>query len=68
MNGTDIKMKVRVSLGKTINIGDCESLRIDIAVEDEFIDRTYQGACDAVFNVVSGELDKRINEVRKRFI
>ena len=64
----DAKMNVRVSLGKTINIGNFESLRIDIAIEDEIPGKkSYADGIDMVYRSVSEELEKKIEDVRKRF-
>lgn len=63
----DPRLVVKINLGKTLNIGNYESLRIDVSVEDEFISSSYDTACEQVYQAVAGELHKRIEETRKRF-
>lgn len=63
----EAKLTVRVNLGKTLNLGNYESLRIDASVEDEFIGISYEEAFERVFQAVAGQLEIRIDEVRKRF-
>ena len=64
--------KVRVGLGYTRNMGNFESLRVDIAIEDDTRnDENAQQAFDRIYGKVEGllvdkvrELESTVNEVK----
>lgn len=59
-------IKVRVGMGYTVNMGDFESLRIDISVEDS--QQPGEGAKEAherVFNFVNRRLQEKVTIVRQ---
>ena len=55
--------KIRVALGRTINMGQYESLRVDIDLEEEIGNASTSQEYDRVFNTVKFELDRRIAEL-----
>ena len=55
--------KIRVALGRTINMGQYESLRVDIDMEEEIGNASESQEYDRIFKSVKFELDKRIAEL-----
>lgn len=57
--------KVNVALGYTLNLGNFQSLRIDLGVEDSRRDgETIQDAFDRVYSFVEAKLVEKINEAK----
>jgi hypothetical protein len=55
--------KVNVTLGYTLNLGNFQSLRIDLGVEDSRREgETVQQAFDRVYEFVEARLVEKINE------
>lgn len=42
-------MKVKLQIGKTINIGNYENLRIDVGMEDECEPEKYESKCEELY-------------------
>ena len=59
-------MKIRLALGKTINIGNYESLRIDVAFEDECKPEEYESKCEEVYEKVVEFYNAVYNEQCKK--
>jgi len=58
--------KVTVSLGYTLNLGNFQSLRIDLGVEDSRRDaETVNEAFDRVYAFVENKLIAKINEAKE---
>lgn len=58
--------RVRVGLGSTINTGNFESVRVDIAVETDLLES--EGVDDGitrVFNKVEKHVEDKIEEMRR---
>jgi len=56
--------RVEVSLGYTRNMGNYESLRIDVGVQDSVrSDETVAAATERVYNFVETKLVEKIKEV-----
>ena len=45
-------MKVKLQIGKTINTGNFESLRIDVGLEDTCEPEQYETKCEELYNKV----------------
>lgn len=61
--------KVTVSLGYTLNLGNFQSLRIDLGVEDSKRDgETVNEAFDRVYGFVEGKLITKINEAKEEVV
>ncbi len=58
------KQKVKVSLGYTLNLGNFESLRIDIGVEDFVNDGDFDAAMQQNWNFVEGLLTQKVKEAK----
>jgi len=57
--------KVNVALGYTLNLGNFQSLRMDLGVEDSRRDgETIQDAFDRVYSFVEAKLVEKINEAK----
>lgn len=57
--------KVNVSLGYTLNLGNFQSLRIDLGVEDSKRDgESINDAFDRVYGFVEDKLITKINEAK----
>ena len=57
--------KVNVTLGYTLNLGNFQSLRINLGVEDSRRDgETVQDAFDRVYGFVEAKLVEKINEAK----
>lgn len=55
--------RVRVSLGRTINVGDFNSVRLDIAIEaDSLPDEKVGDAVNRVYGVVERKLNEKVDE------
>ncbi len=55
--------KINIALGYTLNLGNFQSLRIDLGVEDSRRDgETVQQAFDRVYEFVEARLVEKINE------
>jgi hypothetical protein len=55
--------KVNVSLGYTINLGNFQSLRIDIGIEDSRRDgETVSEAFERIYSFVETKLEEKVNE------
>lgn len=55
--------KINVALGYTLNLGNFQSLRIDLGVEDSRREgETVQQAFDRVYEFVEARLVEKINE------
>lgn len=59
----DSKAKVNVALGYTLNLGNFQSLRVDIGVEDSERDgENVQKAFDRVYAFVEEKLAEKVKE------
>ena len=59
------KQKVKVSLGYTLNLGNFESLRIDVGVEDFVIgDENLDHAMVRTYNYVEEVLTLKVKEAK----
>ena len=57
--------RVKVSLGYTLNLGNFQSLRIDLGIdEDRKENETVSEAFDRVYNFVEQRLVEKINEAK----
>ena len=57
--------KVKVSLGYTLNLGNFESLRIDVGVEDRVIgDENIDSAMDRTYKYVEELLTIKVSEAK----
>jgi len=57
--------KVKVSLGYTLNLGNFESLRIDVGVEDRVIgDENIDGAMERTYKYVEELLTVKVSEAK----
>jgi len=57
--------RVKVSLGYTLNVGNFQSLRIDIGIdEDRRENETASEAFDRVYGFVEQKLIEKINEAK----
>lgn len=57
--------KVNISLGYTLNLGNFQSLRIDLGVEDSKRDgESINDAFDRVYSFVEDKLITKINEAK----
>jgi len=55
--------KVNVALGYTINLGNFQSLRIDIGIEDSRRDgETVSEAFERIYSFVETKLEEKVNE------
>lgn len=55
--------KVNVALGYTLNLGNFQSLRIDIGIEDSRRDgETVSEAFERVYAFVEAKLEEKVNE------
>ncbi len=55
--------KVNVTLGYTLNLGNFQSLRIDLGIEDSRRDgETITEAFDRVYSFVETKLTEKVNE------
>jgi hypothetical protein len=55
--------KINIALGYTLNLGNFQSLRIDLGVEDSRREgETVQQAFDRVYEFVEARLVEKINE------
>jgi hypothetical protein len=58
--------KVKIGLGYTLNLGNFQSLRIDIGVEDSVReDENVDGAFSRVYDFVENKLISKINEAKE---
>jgi len=58
--------KINIALGYTLNLGNFQSLRIDLGVEDSRRDgETVQQAFDRVYEFVEARLVEKINESKE---
>ena len=59
------KTKVNVALGYTLNLGNFQSLRIDIGVEDSLRNEEHvEDAFNRVYSFVENKLIDKINEAK----
>jgi hypothetical protein len=59
------KTKVNVTLGYTLNLGNFQSLRIDIGVEDSLRNEEHvDDAFNRVYSFVENKLIDKINEAK----
>jgi hypothetical protein len=59
------KTKVNVALGYTLNLGNFQSLRIDIGVEDSLRNEEHvDDAFNRVYSFVENKLIEKINEAK----
>jgi hypothetical protein len=57
--------KINIALGYTLNLGNFQSLRIDLGVEDSRREgETVQQAFDRVYEFVEARLVEKINETK----
>jgi hypothetical protein len=57
--------KVNIALGYTLNLGNFQSLRIDLGVEDSRREgETIQDAFERVYSFVEAKLVEKINEAK----
>ena len=55
--------KINVTLGYTLNLGNFQSLRIDLGIEDSRRDgETINEAFDRVYDFVETKLTEKVNE------
>lgn len=58
--------KVNISMGFTMNLGNFESLRIDVGIEDEVREsETVKDATERVYAFVEKTLTTKVAEARK---
>jgi hypothetical protein len=58
--------KINIALGYTLNLGNFQSLRIDLGVEDSRRDgESVQQAFDRVYEFVEARLVEKINESKE---
>jgi hypothetical protein len=58
--------KINIALGYTLNLGNFQSLRIDLGVEDSRREgETVQQAFDRVYEFVETKLVEKINESKE---
>jgi hypothetical protein len=58
--------KINIALGYTLNLGNFQSLRIDLGVEDSRREgETVQQAFDRVYEFVEARLVEKINESKE---
>lgn len=58
--------KVNVTLGYTLNLGNFQSLRIDLGIEDSRRDgETIEDAFNRVYSFTEGKLIQKINEAKE---
>ena len=58
--------QIKVSLGRTYNMGNYESLRVEVEIgSDEFPGVTYQEACENVFLEAEKALKKEAQKLIK---
>lgn len=67
MSGANQKMRTRVSLGKTLNIGNYESLRIDVSHEYGYDQHSFPEVCDSIYRQVCEKFAEKLEDIRKRF-
>ena len=48
--------RIKVSIGKTINLGNLESLRLDVGLEGDTLTRDRQDVCDSMVSWIKDEL------------
>ena len=48
--------RIKVSIGKTINLGNFESLRLDVGLEGDTLTRDRQDVCDSMVSWIKDEL------------
>jgi methyl coenzyme M reductase subunit D len=61
--------KVNVSLGYTMNVGNFQSLRIDIGVEDQLRDgEQVQDGFDRVYGFVEQQLAAKLKEAQSEIV
>ncbi len=66
MSVTGDPTKVKVSIGFTANIGDFNSVRVDVGIEDHRRDgESMAAAVDRVYKFVEKELESRLDETMK---
>jgi hypothetical protein len=59
------KTKVNVALGYTLNLGNFQSLRVDIGIEDSLrSDEHVEDAFNRVYGFVENKLIEKINEAK----
>jgi hypothetical protein len=59
------RTKVNVALGYTLNLGNFQSLRIDIGIEDQLrTEEHVQEGFDRVYSFVEQQLINKINEAK----
>lgn len=59
------KTKVNVALGYTLNLGNFQSLRIDLGVEDSLRNEEHvEDAFNRVYSFVENKLIEKINEAK----
>ncbi len=58
--------KVEVTLGYTLNLGNFQSLRVDIGIEDSLRnEENVEQAFDRVYSFVEKKLIEKINEAKE---
>lgn len=59
--------KVRVELGFTANVGDFQSLKVTIAIEDwrRDSDESLNAAVDRVYNYVESKLVEKLEQTKR---
>jgi hypothetical protein len=61
--------KVNVSLGYTMNVGNFQSLRIDIGIEDQLRDGEHvQDGFDRVYSFVEQQLASKLKEAQSEIV
>ena len=59
-------MKIKLQLGKTYNLGNYESLRIDVGLEDECNPEEYEEKCKEIYDKVTDFFVAVYNEVKPK--
>jgi hypothetical protein len=54
-------LETTLSIGRTINLGNYESLRVDLSIKAEIDSDEYSGALKSLEEVISKNLDSVIN-------
>jgi hypothetical protein len=69
MNGANPEERtIKISIGKTLNMGDYQSLRVDITVEERSIEgELYDEWFSRLREMVMKQLDSAILKARKEF-
>jgi hypothetical protein len=69
MNGANPEERtIKISVGKTLNMGDYQSLRVDISVEERSVEgELYSEWFDRLRDMAMGQLNDAVLKARKEF-